>query len=206
MGVAVAKTKVSLPADPETRLMLQVREDDTAAYRELLNRYWSRVYQQLHLMVGDREEAEDLTQEVFLRVFRHRKTYQPQAKFVTWLFHIVRNIGRNAIRDRRRRPVFPILSAAPDAETGGLEPVLSDRRAETPSQPLERRELRQVVHSALRRLGNRQREALELQQFEDCTYSEIADQLAMSPQAAKSLLYRARSQLREVLAPYMLAE
>lgn len=206
MILRMVKAKESARRDPEVRLMLRVQCDDAAAFAELLDRYWERVYQQLHLMVGSREEAEDLTQEAFLRLYRHRKTYRPVAKFATWLFHIVRNIGRNSLRDRRRRPAFPIFSAAPDADADGLEGVLFDDRAETPSQPVERRELCHMVRSAMGRLVGRQREALELQQFEDCSYDEVAAELDLTPQAAKSLLYRARNQLRTELAPYMVAE
>src|SRR5438105_2894593 len=112
MTLALAVVKKAALLDPEVRLMLRAQRDDAAAFRELVERHRDRVYHQLHFMVGSREEAEDLTQEVFLRVFRHRKTYRPQAKFATWLGHIVRNMGRNALRDRRRHPAFPSLSAA----------------------------------------------------------------------------------------------
>jgi RNA polymerase sigma-70 factor (ECF subfamily) len=186
--------------------MLRVQRDDTEAFHALLDRHRERVFQQLYAMIGSREEAEDLTQEVFLRVYRHRKNYRPQAKFVTWLSHIVRNMARNALRDRRRRPAFPVLSTAHNPEHDSLDRLLADRRAETPGQPLERIELRQMVRTALATLGERQREALEMQQFEDQSYAEVGDRLALSPQAAKSLLYRARNQLREALAPYMLAD
>jgi RNA polymerase sigma-70 factor (ECF subfamily) len=206
MAVGRLRVKDDTPlCDPDVRLMLRVRDGDPAAFRELADRYWARVYHQLYLMVGRHEEAEDLTQEVFLRLYRHRQDYRPEAKFATWLFHIVRNLGRNAIRDRRRRPTFPIRSTAPELDDG-LDAALSDQRTETPWKPLERRELRELVRLALRRLGRRQRRALELQQFEDHSYSEIADRLALSPQATKSLLYRARNQLREELAPYVLPE
>ncbi len=193
-------------ADPEVRLMLRVQKDDTEAYRQLLDRYRQRVYLQLYAMIGSREEAEDLTQEVFLRIYRNRKSYRPQAKFVTWLTHIVRNLGRNAQRDRRRRPAFPVLSAAEKFDAAGLDRCLADERVEMPGQPLERHELRQAVRSALANLGERQRTALVLQQFQNCSYAEVGDSLDLTPQAAKSLLYRARNQLRVALAPYFLAE
>lgn len=196
-------TRRKLAADPDVRLMLRVQQDDAAAFAQLLSRHSRRVFQQIYLMVGNREEAEDLTQDVFLRVFRHRKSYQPKAKFTTWLYHIVRNIARNALRDRRRRPAVPMLSAREGGSEPGLDQVLADRRAETPSAPLERLEARRVVRTALTKLVGRQRTALELQQFHDQTYRDIAKHLAMSPQAAKSLLYRARNQLRAELASYV---
>jgi RNA polymerase sigma-70 factor (ECF subfamily) len=206
MPVATLKNKPTALADPDVQLMLRVQRDEPAAFQELVQRFSDKVYQQLYLSVTHREEAEDLTQEVFLRVFRHRKTYAPRAKFVTWLFHIVRNIARNALRDRRRRPVFPLLFATSDGELDGMEAVLADHRFEGPSIPIEKRELRRLVRSALDRLHYRQRVALELQQYDDQSYGAIAEELDLTPQAAKSLLYRARNQLREELAPHLLTE
>jgi RNA polymerase sigma-70 factor (ECF subfamily) len=203
MPVARSKVCSSALKDPEVRLMLRVQEDDRDAFRQLLERYRDRVFQQVYLMVGNREEAEDLTQEVFLRVYRHRKSYRAQAKFTTWLFHIARNAARNSLRDRRRRPAFPMLSTHPDPDGNRLDQVLCDRRTESPSDPLERRETRQLVRTALNRLLGRQRTALELQQFQDSSYDDIALRLSLTPQAAKSLLYRARSQLRLALAPHI---
>jgi RNA polymerase sigma-70 factor (ECF subfamily) len=203
MAVATLKAKSTALLDPDVQLMLRVQQDDSSAFAQLVERYSTKVYQQLYLTVSDREEAEDLTQEVFLRVYRHRKTYAPKAKFVTWLFHIVRNIARNCLRDRRRRPAFPVLSHSTEQQPNGLESVLSDHKAEAPSMPLERREMRELVQEALTRLARRQRVALELQQFDDQSYAAIAEVLDLSPQAAKSLLYRARNQLREELAAHL---
>lgn len=188
--------------DPDVRLMLQVQEGDDAAFEGLVVRHRAQVQHQLFLMMGHRDDAEDLAQEVFLRVYRHRKNYRPAAKFVTWLYHIVRNVGRNALRHRRRRPTMP-LGVVPQHEN---ETPLPDARAEAPSRPLERGELRNVVRQALGSLQGRQKRALFLQQYEDRSYTEIADQLALSPKAAKSLLYRARNQMREVLMPYVVGE
>jgi RNA polymerase sigma-70 factor (ECF subfamily) len=207
MLATVASPRQSALRDPDVRLMLRVKRGDAGAFATLLDRHSRNVCQQLYLMVGSREDAEDLTQEVFLRVFRHRKHYAAKAKFVTWLYHIVRNVGRNALRDRRRRPTLSLLAAPVESpEMDGLDAVLADHRIEPPNEPLERFELRGVLRSALLTLGRRQRQALELQQFQDRSYAEIADHLCLTPQAAKSLLYRARLQLRDALAPYGLAE
>lgn len=207
MRTAVRRLPVT-PAsltDPDVALMLRVQADDAEAFTLLLRRHRTGVLQQLQLMVGHREEAEDLAQEVFLRVYRHRKNYQPRAKFVTWLYHIVRNVARNALRTRRRHPVLP-LQAALLSDQDGLEPILTDLRTEAPSRPLERGELRGVVRAAMTTLQRRQRRALELQQYEERSYAEIADDLSLSTKAAKSLLYRARNQMRLALTPYLAAE
>ena len=84
--------------DPDVRLMLRVRDDDPGAFAELLRRYGARIFGHFFRVLGDRQEAEDLTQEVFLRVYRSRKRYQPRARLATWLFHITQNVARNAIR------------------------------------------------------------------------------------------------------------
>src|SRR5579885_784125 len=188
------------PLDPEAALMLKVRDGDGDAFAELVRQYWTRVFAQFYRQLGDRQEAEDLAQDVFLRVYRNRKSYQPRAKFATWLFHIAQNVARNAVRSRRRRPCCH-LGALAEAG-GGVEGLLPDR-GETPSRPLERAELAGVVREAVSGLAERQRTAMELHQFADRTYAEVAEVMDMTPKAAKSLLYRARNQLREVLTPFV---
>jgi RNA polymerase sigma-70 factor (ECF subfamily) len=202
-------------ADPDVRLMLRVRDGDEGAFADLLARYGPRIFGHFYRTLGDRQEAEDLTQEVFLRVYRARERYQPRARFATWLFHITQNVARNALRSRRRHPQLRLsalgdrLSAREDA---GSPPVadgrwpVADSRCEEPSRPVERAEAARVVRAAVSGLGGRQRTAVELHQFEDWTYTQVAARMAMSPEAAKSLLYRARNQLRESLAVFMAAD
>jgi RNA polymerase sigma-70 factor (ECF subfamily) len=188
-------------SDPEVYLMLRVGGGDTAAFAELVRRYWLRVFGRLRQWLGDRAEAEDLTQDVFLRVYRYRDRYQARAKFATWLFHITRNVARNALRSRRR-PCLRLEALAGSADQPGGEWLVDDG-GEPPSRPLERAELADKVRSAVSGLTDRQRAAMELHEFEDRTYSEVAGALAMSPQAVKSLLHRARKRLRARLAPFM---
>jgi RNA polymerase sigma-70 factor (ECF subfamily) len=189
--------------DPEVHLMLLVKCDDAAAFAELVKRYWTQVFAQAFRKLRDREEAEDLAQEVFLRLYRHRKRYQPRAKFATWLFHIAHNVFRNALRSRHRHPAvrFAFQNAVPG---WSAEEELPDR-AEAPSRPIERAELGSAVRSAVSQLATRQRIAVELHQFKNRTYVEVAAEMDMTAKAAKSLLYRARNQLRESLSPYVAA-
>src|SRR5262245_30172527 len=91
--------------DPEVRLMLRVQNDEPGAFAELIRHYWPRVFGRFLRTLADRQDAEDLAQEVFLRLYRARKNYQPRARFNTWLFHIAQNAVRNALRSRQRRPV-----------------------------------------------------------------------------------------------------
>jgi RNA polymerase sigma-70 factor, ECF subfamily len=190
------KARPAWRTDPDIPLMLQVQLDDAAAFAELVNRYWLRVFGRFLRRLNQREEAEDLAQEVFLRVYRHRKRYHPRARFGTWLFHISQNALRNALRARRRHPPTRCL-----ATRDGSEPLKAfTDRGEPPSGQTDREELACVVRRAVSDLGSRQRTALELHEFHGRTYAEIAASMAMSPEAAKSLLYRARIQLRQRLA------
>src|SRR5262249_41349849 len=124
-------------------------------------------------------------------------------RFTTWLFHITQNVARNALRTRARHPCVPLgRLAGPEEESRAPDRFLS-QRWEAPSRPMERAELASVVRDAVAGLAGRQRRALELHQFQDWTYEEIAAEMAMSLPAAKGLLYRARNQLRVWLTPFV---
>lgn len=206
MTVTAAKRRDNRWHDePDVRLMMRVRRDDPGAFRELLALYWPRVFGSFFRQLGDRQEAEDLAQDVFLRLYRNRRRYQPRASFATWLYHIARNVARNAVRGRRRRPAVPLSQLAAPSNADPVEERLPAHRHEAPFVPMERDEMTRTVRSAMGLLARRQRAALELQ-FQDRSYTEIAAELDMTPKAAKSLLYRARLQLREVLNPYMLPD
>lgn len=187
--------------DPEVGLMLRVQAGDDGAFAELVERYRVRVFGSFFRRLGDRQESEDLTQEVFLRLYRYRDRYRPRARFATWLFHIAQNVARNALRSRARRGALRLEGSAPPEQRPPLEVLLTDR-GEEPSGPMERSELAGVVRAAVSTLASRQRAAVELHQFQDRTYAEVAAELAMTPKAAKSLLYRARNQLRTTLRAF----
>lgn len=185
-------------ADPDVVRMLTVQRGEPSAFAELVERYWAPIVGRFYRQLGDRQEAEDLAQDVFLRLYRARFSYRPTARFSTWLFQIAANVARNALRTRRRRPCKPLgLLSGWNADDAFAQRYLPDRH-EGPTQPIERRELAGQVRLALAELADRPRAALELQ-FQDRTYQEIASRLEMTPKAAKSLLYRARQQLRESL-------
>jgi RNA polymerase sigma-70 factor (ECF subfamily) len=188
--------------EPDVQLMLRVQRDEPEAFAELIGLYWPRVFGQFCKQFGDRQEAEDLAQDVFLRLYRNRRRYQPRARFATWLFHIARNVARNSIRGKRRRPVVSLTQMPFRDHEEPFEERLTANRQEPPMGRMEREEVMRVVREAMAGLARRQRTALELQ-FQDWSYSEIAAELDMTPKAAKSLLYRARMQLRQTLNPFM---
>ncbi len=192
-----SKTRTS---DPDVELMLRVQGDEPGAFSELIDLYWGRLFGRFFKQFGDRQEAEDLAQDVFLRVYRNRKRYRPQAKFTTWFYHIARNVARNAMRTRRRRHVTPLAWFSGQEELISFDQVCDVEAV--PSSFLEEAELASVVRRAVSELKGRQRRAVELQ-CQDHSYAEIADALQMTPKAAKSLLYRARNELRESLQVFV---
>lgn len=189
--------------DPDVRLMLEVRDGNAASFEELVLRYQSRLVNVLEHLVGSRDQAEDLAQEVFLRVYRARKQYVAGAKFATWLFTIAANAASNAIRQRgRRREVTLQLHDSRADDIRPLERLLQASSGQMPARQLQKAETREIVRLALATLNERQRMAVLLSKFEGMNYADVADCMEMSPKAVKSLLARARANLREVLEPY----
>jgi RNA polymerase sigma-70 factor (ECF subfamily) len=186
-------------ADPDVALMLRVQMDEPGAFAELCHRFDHRIFGQLFRILHDRQEAEDLTQEVYLRLYRSRHRYEPRARFSTWLFQVTKNVARNALRSRRRHAWLHFGPLLERDEERTLSQQRRDPARESPSAPMERRELAQAVRGAVAGLVGRQRTALEMHQFEDRSYVEIAKILHVTPEATKSLLYRARLQLKDYL-------
>lgn len=190
--------------DPDVRLMLQVRDDNAAAFTELVTRYQHRLLTLLANLVPNRQQAEDLAQDVFLRVYRSRKSYQPDAKFVTWLFRIATNVASNAVRSHgRRREVHVAPPASDETSPLSLEQLAKASSGAMPTRRLDKAELSEVVRVALSSLNEQQRMALMLSKFEEMGYQDIAETLGISVSAVKSVLWRARENLRELLAPYV---
>lgn len=190
--------------DPDVQLMLRVKEDDPGAFEQLVTLYQNRVIGVLYHMVSNIEEAEDLAQEVFLRVYRSRMGYKPVGKFSTWLFTITNNLALNAIRDRKRKPVRD----AGGSESGPLGPrpleqLVSSPSGAMPSRIFAKGEMSEVIRQAVCQLSEEQRMAVMLNKFEDMSYRQIGDIMNKSEMAVKSLLSRARSALREILDPYL---
>lgn len=193
--------------DEDARLMLSVQADDPLAFEQLMQRNQSRVAAFLLRLVGNQQLAEDLTQEVFMRVYRHRATYRQEARFSTWLYRVAHNVAYNALRAKSRRPeaLFSGVSKRYPGETTGLgfeESVMAQTNA-TPTRQIAKVELQQIVRDAVEKLPPRQREAIVLSRFNGMSYQEIADVMNMTPQAVKSLLCRARLNLKEALTPYV---
>jgi RNA polymerase sigma-70 factor, ECF subfamily len=191
-------------SDPDARLMLQVRDGNAAAFEELVLRYQARLITVLHNLVHDRDRAEELAQDVFLRVFRARSSYEPHAKFSTWIFTIAHHVASNALRSKsRRREVNVAAEQSGEQVRGVLDNLATAPSAQMPTRQLDKAEIGEVVRAAIDALNERQRMALLLAKFEHMNYADIAATMGLTIQAVKSLLARARDNLRLILQPYV---
>ena len=182
----------------DVRLMELAGRGDTAAFEQLVERHQRLVVGTVGRMLGSHSDAEDIAQQVFLRVWKNASRYQPQAKFTTWLLKITRNLVFNELRRRSRHPQ---VSLQPDPEEE--ERPLKDEQAVAPDASLLQEELQQAVDAAIAQLPETQRMAVILRRYEELSYEEIAETLDQSVSAVKSLLFRARSELRESLKRYL---
>jgi RNA polymerase sigma-70 factor, ECF subfamily len=183
----------------DVQLMLDVKAGDEASFDLLLRRYRTPLVNFLYRMVHDSAMAEDLAQEVFLRVYRARKQYSPSAKFTTWLFRIATNLALNSIRDNRHRQMDRSLDAPADEEDSApFELPSRDLRVD---EHMMERDRCHFIRRAVAALPEKQRVAVLLHKYEEMDYGEIAKVLDCSESALKSLLFRAYETLRVQLAP-----
>ncbi len=189
--------------DPDARLMMNVRDGSAEAFEELVRRYQSRLLAIFQNILGNREQAEDLVQEVFLRVFRARGTYVPDAKFATWLFTIAHNVAKNAKRTKARRREVTVTGDGSGPMANPLEQMAQAASGLLPTRQLDRMERAEMVRLAMETLNERQRLAVLLSKFEGMSYADIGAAMGLSTPAIKSLLTRARNNLRLVLEPYI---
>lgn len=186
--------------------MLRVRDDDAGAFEELVRRYQDRLVRLFHHIGPSPELAEDLTQDVFLRIYRSRARYEPGAKFSTWLFTIAGNVARNAARSHGRRKEVTEVDArqsSNDSQASLIAGIALDASSLMPARVVEGEERAELVRAAVQALGERQRMALMLSRFENMSYVEIAEAMGLTTKAVKSLLSRARVNLKELLADYI---
>jgi RNA polymerase sigma-70 factor (ECF subfamily) len=194
----------SSAGDRSTELMLRVRDGDVAAFAQLVELWQDRLVTLFLHQTGDHALAEDLAQETFMRVYRARDRYRPTAKFTTW----VHTIANNLCSDLRQRAYRRLERGVPHAVSAsssaiGLDQLAVAASGSLPARMADRGELQQVVRQALAGLNDRQRMAVLLAKFEQCSYEEIAAAMGLSVPAVKSLLFRARDHLRDALASYL---
>jgi RNA polymerase sigma-70 factor, ECF subfamily len=179
-------------------LMERIGDGDHEAFRRLVERHQNAVIGTVAKMLGNASEAEDIAQQVFLRIWRNAKRYRPDAKFTTYLFTITRNLVFNETRRKSRKK--EVSSDEREENTNTLIEASPDRQ---PDAELLQAELQQAVDDAIAALPEAQRMAVVLRRYEQLSYEEIAVVLKLSVSAVKSLLFRARTSLRESLAGYL---
>jgi RNA polymerase sigma-70 factor (ECF subfamily) len=204
LSAVSAASPAAVPAlDPDVRLMLAVAADDANAFEELVRRYQPRLVTVMRYLLHRDDQVEDLVQEVFLRVFRARKNYQPTARFATWIFHIAQNVAKNARRTLARRKEVPVPTQQDDSRAMvTLDQLAQEASALMPARQLDRSEIGKAVQDAMQLIGERQRMALLLCKFEGMSYEEVAETMELTIPAVKSLINRGRTSLRDALQPY----
>jgi RNA polymerase sigma-70 factor (ECF subfamily) len=182
----------------DVRLMQLAGGGDMAAFERLVERHQNLVIGTIGRMLGSSADVEDLAQQVFIRVWKNAGRYVARAKFTTWLLTITRNLVFNELRRRKRHSALPLQID----EEGDERPIADDRTRE-PDAALLDRELDAAIRAAIADLPETQRMAVVLRRYEQLSYEEIAKVLGQTVPAVKSLLFRARTELRSRLSKYL---
>jgi RNA polymerase sigma-70 factor (ECF subfamily) len=186
----------------DAEVMLRVKAGDQSAFDYLVQKYRRPLVSFMYRMARNSAAAEDLAQEVFLRVYRSRQTYEASAKFTTWLYRIATNLAVNHARDtRHERPEVTVSLDEPDEETGTTLDVAD--ATITAEEALVRRERMLAIRSKVEALPERQKLAVIMHKYQQMDYKQIADVLKLSESATKSLLFRAYETLREQLKEFL---
>ena len=199
LGDAAEGTRAAPSAAAQDVLwMRQVAAGDMEAFQSLIEAHQTRVVGTVAKMLGDDVDSEDIAQQVFIRVWKSAARYQPTAKFTTWLFKITRNLVFNELRRRKRHPVTPLQL---EEDEHFFQPA--DNAAMSPDASLLDAELNDALQIAIDALPETQRMAIILRRYEEMPYDEIGEVLGLSVPAVKSVLFRARAELRENLRKYL---
>ena len=186
----------------DTDLMLQLKAGDDSAFDYLVEKFRRPLIGFMYRMARNQSVAEELAQEVFLRVYRSRQSYAAEAKFSTWLYRIATNLALNHIRDTRNERMLASVSLdEPDEESGRTLEVADSRS--TVEEDLVRQERLRAIRQCVEELPERQRLAVVMHKYQEMEYREIAGVLKMSESAVKSLLFRAYESLREKLKDFV---
>jgi RNA polymerase sigma-70 factor (ECF subfamily) len=206
-GLAVGSGgTLSSPADWRTmtdaEIMLRVREGDDVGFNFLIEKYRKPIINFMYRMVHNQAVAEELAQEVFLRVYRSRQTYRAEAKFTTWLYRIATNLGVNHARDtKHERAAQTIYLDQPDPETG-TTPDVADMHPGAEDEMVKDERMK-AIRKHVMALPERQRTAVLMHKYQGLDYKEIGAVLRLSESATKSLLFRAYQTLRERLKEFV---
>ena len=185
---------------PSEELMARIARGDEDAFEILVNRHQTSILNLVYRFIGDRTQAKDLAQEVFMRVWQSAKSYEPKAKFTTWIYRTTANLCFNELKSARRKKWFSFNWSDEDGEHT-FEETLSDNAPSAEDLLLEKERSRQIS-DALQSLPDNQRMAVVLKRYDDLSYQEIAQVIGCSVSAVESLLVRAKRTLQEKLKNY----
>ena len=185
--------------EDDLALMAAVAAGDDSAFAKIVEKHQRAVLGTIAKMTNNSSDTEDIAQQVFIRLWKSAKRYQPTAKFTTFLFTITRNLVFNETRKKARRNEHSL-----DGQEDGWHQSIEDQNNHSrPDKSIEQNELRSVIDQAIASLPEKQRFAVILRRYEKMPYEEIAEVLGLSISAVKSQLFRARTALREALEPYL---
>ena len=182
----------------DEELMLECRKGDMSAFELLVRRYQDALVNYIHYTINDYHRAEDLAQETFLRVFKSASRYEPKASFKSWLYTIATNLSRNEIRNRARRKTYFLEDMVDENEDVYDSEFMIDTRFQ-PDILYEKKERQQFIKKTLKQLPENQRLALTLVTYQELSYEEISEILNCSVGAVKSLIHRARQNMKKLL-------
>ena len=187
-------------SDPDNELMKRVGSGDKTAFKELVQRNQRVITGIIYRYTGNHHDAEDLAQDIFLKVYKAAPRYVPRAQFKTWLYKVVAHHCFNYFRSQKRRSFITSYNQSfPEEDNPPLH--YAEAQKEQPENVMQQQELRTALTAALSELPDRQRMALILHRFEDLSYKEIANVLGCSLSAVESLLFRAMGSLKKKLSP-----
>ncbi|MEW6712937.1 MAG: RNA polymerase sigma factor [Candidatus Riflebacteria bacterium] len=199
----LTQKRVSLVTETENLtdedLMLQFQKGDEACFRTLVDRHKQRVFNLTYRFLNGSSDAEDLAQEIFMKIYFSKDTYKPLAKFTTWLFTITRNACFQCLK--KKGNMVSLNEKAGESKEELLS-MVTDRRSENPSETCLEEEKSKIIADAVAKLPETQRMVILLRRFEQLSYEEIAEVLGVTVQSVKSLLFRGRCSLKELLKEY----
>lgn len=190
--------------DADADRMMRVQQGDLQAFEGLVDQYKRPIFNLVYRMLRDRDEAEDITQKVFIQVYRASDRYRPTAKFSTWIFTIARNLTLNEIRRRSRKPWTDSLDETMDGEGPAQRLDPPDHRARPANQELAHQEFLECLEQAIDQLPENQRIAVLLCREGDISYEEMAKVMGCSLSAVKSLIFRGRETIKKRAQNYLL--
>ena len=203
---AAARSGADFAPDEDLEMVRRARKGDQYAFDRLIHKYQARIFQFCFRMLDDRDEAEELTQDVFVNVYRNLKRFRQESRFSTWLFQIAKNLTLNRIKYLKRRHFFVAQSLDETKKTSEGEFQVDLRDEDTDLEAAyEDRELQQLVQSKIALLRPEHRSALILRDIEGLRYDEIATILKLAEGTVKSRIHRARLELKDSLAGHLQA-